>query len=150
MVAEGRHGPARAWLEDVVQIAVGCGVDVGNLVREVAGWDGVDVDASERGIVRILYGRVELGHVHGNAAAHLPFPRKVRDDLIALGHATPHPMFPSSGWVERRINADEDVATVRLLFRVNYERAIARRIVAARRESIAFREPPLALPSPEA
>jgi hypothetical protein len=133
-----------------MQVAVGCEVkvDVDELVREIAGWNGVDVDASRSGMIQVRFGGLELGHVHNGVAAHLPFPRKVRDDLIALGHATPHPLFPSSGWIERRIDADEDLVTVRLLFRVNYERVIARRIVAARRECIAFREPALALASP--
>jgi hypothetical protein len=105
------------------------------LVREIAGWEGVDVnvDRADRRTVQVRYGRIELGHLHGSDAAHLPFPRKVRDDLVALGHATPHPMLPSSGWVERRIDSDEALETVRLLFRVNYDRAVSRQTVDARR-----------------
>lgn len=94
--------------------------------REVSSWPGVTIRASDRNGQVLAYGRVELGHLHGSTLAHLPFPRKVRDDLLAQGRVTPHPVMPDSGWSERRISGAEDVADVIGLFRLNYDRVRAR------------------------
>jgi hypothetical protein len=68
-------------------------------------------------------GRRELGHLHGERLADLPFPRRVRDELIASGRAEVHHALPDSGWVTRRVHGPEDVAAVAELFRLSYERA---------------------------
>ena len=110
------------------------------LIHEIVSWEGIELDTLAGDAVRFLHGRVELGHLHGGSAAHLPFPRRIRDDLIALGHAAPHPAFPASGWIERRIGAAEDLPTVLLLFRLNYERAVSRVDLASRwRETVGDR-----------
>ena len=70
-------------------------------------------------------GRRELGHLHGETLADLPFPRRVRDELVAAGRAAPHHVMPDSGWVSRRVRGPEDVAVVVELFRMAYERAAA-------------------------
>ena len=72
-------------------------------------------------------GRRELGHLHGERLADLPFPRRVRDELVAAGRAEPHHVLPDSGWVSRRVRGPEDVAAVAELFRLSYERATAAR-----------------------
>jgi hypothetical protein len=70
-------------------------------------------------------GRRELGHLHGETLADLPFPRRVRDELVAAGRAAPHHVMPDSGWVSRRVHGREDVEAVVELFRMAYERAAA-------------------------
>ena len=94
--------------------------------REVESWPGVSAGETERGGPGFYYGRVELGHLHGDTAADLPFPKKVRDRLIAEGRASGHPPLPESGWVRRRMSGPEDAEAVVALFRENYERARAR------------------------
>jgi hypothetical protein len=91
--------------------------------REVKSWPGVSTGDTGRGGLQFSYGRVELGHLHGSSFADLPFPRKVRDELIAQGRASVHPPLPNSGWVRRRIDGPEDAGAVIELFRMNYERA---------------------------
>jgi hypothetical protein len=71
--------------------------------------------------------RRELGHLHADRIADLPFPRRVRDELIAAGRAVPHHVLPDSGWVTVRLGASEDVDRVIELFRLSYERAIRAR-----------------------
>jgi hypothetical protein len=68
-------------------------------------------------------GRRELGHLHGDSLADLPFPRRVRDELIAEGRAQPHRWVPDSGWVSVPMRSDEDVEEVLRLFRLAFERA---------------------------
>jgi hypothetical protein len=94
--------------------------------REVASWPGVSTGDTGRGGLQLNYGKVELGHLHGSSFADLPFPKKVRDQLIAQGRASVHDPLPNSGWVRRRMYAPEDVEAVIGLFRMNYDRARAR------------------------
>ena len=94
--------------------------------REVTSWPGVSTGDTGRGGLQFSYGRIELGHLHGSSFADLPFPKKVRDQLIAQGRASVHNPLPDSGWVRRRMYAPEDVEAVIGLFRMNYDRARAR------------------------
>ncbi len=94
--------------------------------REVGGWPGVTVGDTGRGGTGFYYGGVELGHLHGDSFAGLPFPKKVRDELIAEGRASVHSPLPDSGWVRRRMEGPEDAEAVIGLFRENYDRAKAR------------------------
>jgi predicted enzyme related to lactoylglutathione lyase len=94
--------------------------------RELKSWPGVTTGDTGRGGLQFSYGRVELGHLHGSSFADLPFPKKVRDELIAQGRASVHPPLPESGWVRRSMEGPEDVTEVIELFRMNYERARAR------------------------
>jgi hypothetical protein len=94
---------------------------------EVAQWDGVDVHDHRFGGVEFVVGRIEIGHLHGDRLADLPFPRKVRDELISEGRAEPHHVLPDSGWVSRWIEGEAEVDDVIALFRLNYDRVAARR-----------------------
>jgi Family of unknown function (DUF5519) len=94
--------------------------------REVGGWPGVTVLPHRFGGVEFRLGRVELGHLHGDTLADLPFPRTIRDELVGSGRARPHHVLPDSGWVSRPIRGPDDVPEVVALFRLNYERITAR------------------------
>ena len=91
--------------------------------REVTSWPGVTTGDTGRGGLQFRYGRVELGHLHGGSFADLPFPKKVRDELIATGQAAVHPPLPNSGWVRRQIDGPADAEAVIALLRLNYDRA---------------------------
>jgi hypothetical protein len=94
---------------------------------QVAGWPGVTAVPHRFGGVEFRLGRVELGHIHGDVLADLPFPRSLRDELIAAGRASPHHVLPESGWVSRRIRGADEVAEVVALFRLNYDRIVERK-----------------------
>jgi hypothetical protein len=96
------------------------------IVSTVGGWEGVTVEAHRFG-VEFRFGKVELGHIHGDHMADLPFPTRIRNELIERGEAVPHHVLPDSGWVTRRIEEDDDVQAVIDLFRLNYDRLTARR-----------------------
>jgi hypothetical protein len=101
--------------------------------REVASWDGVTVHPHRFGGVEFRLGKRELGHLHGDRLADLPFRRALRDMLVETGRAEPHHVLPDSGWVSKPIRSDEDAAEAVELFRLSYERAqIARAVRAAR------------------
>ena len=92
------------------------------IVRQVSEWTGVTAVEHRFGGTEFRVGRRELGHIHGNRLADLPFPVPVREQLVAEGKAARHHVLPESGWVSCYIQKPGDVAQVIALFRLNYER----------------------------
>jgi hypothetical protein len=92
-------------------------------IREVVGsWPNVTVTPHRFGGVEYRVGRRELGHIHGDRLADLPFPVRIRDELVAEHRAEPHHIMPESGWVSYWMRTDDDAAGAIELFRLNYER----------------------------
>lgn len=79
-------------------------------------------------------GRHELGHLHGESIADLPFPQHIRDDLLASGRLSPDHVVSDSVWVSRRVNDPEDVAEIVELFRMSYEHAATQPATASSQE----------------
>jgi hypothetical protein len=95
------------------------------VVREaVERWEGVTTHDHRVGGVEFRLGRRELGHLH-RSFADLPFPRKVRDELVQAGRARPHHILPESGWVTAPMRTAAEVRDVIELFRQNYDRYTA-------------------------
>jgi len=92
------------------------------VTRDVSSWAGVTIGEHRFGGVEFRVGRRELGHLHGTIA-DLPFPRRIRDELIAAGRARPHHVVPDSGWITVPMRTASEVTSVIELFRQNYERA---------------------------
>ena len=68
-------------------------------------------------------GRREIGHVHGDALVDIPFPKKVREELVAAGRAERHHILPESGWVSIWLRESADVERAAELLRLSFERA---------------------------
>ena len=97
------------------------------ITDEVTSWTGVEAGPGRRGEFAFKVGRREIGHLHGDHAAHFSFPKEVWADLMEQGRITEHPVFPGKvGPASRRIENDEDVRDVIRLMRLNYDRAVAR------------------------
>jgi hypothetical protein len=97
------------------------------IVDATTAWPGVTTQQGERGELSIRLGRRELGHLHGDHAAHFGFPKDVWDVLHAQGRIVHHPVFPDQrGWAARSIRDADDVEDVIALLRLNYDRAVAR------------------------
>ncbi len=96
------------------------------ITAEVTSWPGVSVGPGRFDSVRFSVGKRELGHLHGDGLADLPFTRALRDQLIAEGRVVRHRPLPDSGWASRHIVSDEDVEEVIELLRMQYERATAK------------------------
>jgi hypothetical protein len=97
------------------------------ITEEVTSWPGVEAGPGSRGEFAFKVARREIGHLHGDRAAHFGFPKQVWADLMEQGRIVPHPVFPDSqGPAARRIDNDDDVRDVIELMRLNYERAVAR------------------------
>ncbi len=94
---------------------------------EVLGWKGTEARSHRFGGVEFRVNGHEIGHLHGDRQADLPFPRRVREELVAEGKAQLHHVLPQTGWVTYRIRGEEDVEDALELFRRNYERLTARK-----------------------
>ena len=90
--------------------------------REVGSWPGVTVEAHGGGMVFFHVGRREIGHLHGNRLADLPFPVRIRERLVAEGKAALHYLHPKTGWISYYIRTDRDAVALIELFRLNYSR----------------------------
>lgn len=97
------------------------------IVEEVTSWPGVEAGPGSRGELSFKLGRREIGHLHGDRAAHFGFPKQVWADLRKQGRIEPHPVFPDrEGPAARRIEDEADVRDVIALLRLNYDRVVAR------------------------
>jgi hypothetical protein len=97
------------------------------ITEEVTSWPGVQAGPGKRGEFAFSLGRREIGHLHGDHAAHFGFPREVWEELFAHGRIDYHPVFPGKpGFAARRIADEPDVRDVIALLRLNYDRAVAR------------------------
>src|SRR3954452_18951501 len=93
------------------------------ITREVTSWAGVEAGPGRRGEFAFRVGRREIGHLHGDRAAHFAFPRSVWHELHDAGRIVDPPVFPGRvGPAARRIETDADVRDVIALMRLNYDR----------------------------
>jgi len=90
--------------------------------KEILSWPGVTTGPHRFGGTELRVGKREMGHIHGDKLADLPFPMQVRNQLIESGRASPHHILPESGWVSKWIRSEEDVSEVVELFRMQYKR----------------------------
>ncbi len=89
----------------------------------VLAWPGVTAEPHRFGGTEYRLGRREIGHIHGDHLVDIPFPMKVRDEIIAAGHARPHHILPDSGWISFYMIEPNDVEKAISLLRTSYELA---------------------------
>ena len=97
------------------------------ITNEVTSWPGVEAGVGRRGEWAFTVGRRQLGHLHGDHAAHFSFPKPMWAELFAEGRIAHHPVFPGKeGPAARRIASEDDVRDVIALLRLNYDRVVER------------------------
>ncbi|PTL59314.1 luciferase family protein [Paraconexibacter algicola] len=97
------------------------------IVDVVTTWEGVTTHWGDRGELSFRVGRREIGHLHGDHAAHFLFSRALASELRAAGRVGPHPIFPEHPKLAARpIRNAIDVADVIELLRLNHEQLLAR------------------------
>jgi hypothetical protein len=97
------------------------------IIEEVTSWPGVTAGPGRRGEFAFKVGGREIGHLHGNSAAHFGFPKDVWATLFEQRRIDYHPVFPGkAGFGARRIDDQDDIRVVIELLRLNYDRVVAR------------------------
>jgi hypothetical protein len=95
------------------------------ITAEVTSWPGVEAGIGRRGEFGFRVGEHEIGHLHGDHAAHFGFPREIGAELREQGLVGAHPVNPhSTKMAARRIEDEADVREVIELMRLNYERVL--------------------------
>jgi hypothetical protein len=94
------------------------------ITRAATEWEGVTAQPHRFGGVEYVIGRREIGHIHRDYLVDIPFPRKVRDEIVAAGRAQPHHILPETGWVSFYLHQDEDVRKAIDLLHDNFEIAM--------------------------
>jgi hypothetical protein len=79
------------------------------ITKAVTLWEGVAAQPHRFGGLEYVIGRREIGHIHGDHLVDIPFPRKVRDEIVQAGRAEPHHILPETGWISFYIRQDQDV-----------------------------------------
>src|SRR6267154_164838 len=90
--------------------------------EEVSTWPHISSQSHRFGGKEFLLGNAEVGHVHDGGIVDIPFPRSVRDALLAEGLAEEHQWVPNSGWVTFRVRSDKDLQHAIWLMRLSYFR----------------------------
>ena len=93
-----------------------------SIEREILSWPNVTAEPHRFGGIEFRLNKREMGHIHGESVADLPFTMKIRNELVNSGRVSPHHVLPQSGWISYWIDrGEEDVPTVIELFRMRYE-----------------------------
>jgi len=94
------------------------------LEEALSTWPHVPVHAHRFGGKEFRFGSAEVGHIHTGGIVDIPFPRPVRDALLAEGLAEEHRWVPNSGWTTFRIRKEkeEDINHALWLLRLSYLR----------------------------
>lgn len=91
------------------------------ITRTVLMWEGVSVHPHRFGGVEYRLGRRELGHIHGDHLVDIPFPKRIRNEIVRDGLARPHHIQPESGWVSFYLRESGDPEAAIALLRRSYE-----------------------------
>jgi hypothetical protein len=67
--------------------------------KELLSWSYVTAELHRFGGLEFRLNKREMGHIHGNRVADLPFSMDVRNKLVNSGRVYAHHFLPQSGWV---------------------------------------------------
>jgi len=91
------------------------------IVDTLLTWDGMETHPHRFGGTEFRIGRREIGHIDGDVLVDIPFPKKVRDEIVAAGDAKPHHVLPDSGWVSFYLHDEGDIERAIALLKRSYD-----------------------------
>lgn len=97
------------------------------ITQALLAWEGVTTEPHRFGGTEYRLGRREIGHIHGDYLVDIPFPKKVRDEVVAAGRAEPHHILPKTGWISFYLRQPTDVDQAISLLRQSFELAVKQR-----------------------
>ena len=87
-------------------------------------WEGMEAHPHRFGGTEFRIGKREIGHIHGDSLVDIPFPKKIRDEIVAAGEAQPHHILPETGWGSFYLREEGDIERALALLRRSYEIAL--------------------------
>ncbi len=97
----------------------------------ILAWPHLEAHAHRFGGREYRIGAREIGHIHGDQLLDIPFPTKVRDEVLAAGLAQPHHLLPETGWISFYFREAADVERAIALLRRSYEIALKQKGLSA-------------------
>jgi len=97
------------------------------IVDTLLTWEGIEAHPHRFGGTEFRIGKREIGHIHGDYLVDIPFPKKVRNEIVEAGEASPHHILPESGWVSFYLHEEGDVEKAIMLLNRSYEIALKRK-----------------------
>lgn len=94
------------------------------ITAAVTQWEGIEAHPHRFGGTEYRIGKREVGHIHGDTMIDIPFPTKMRHELVEAGRAEPHHILPDSGWISFYLRHPDDVQRAIDLFRLSYDLAM--------------------------
>lgn len=94
------------------------------IIETLETWNGLQTHPHRFSGIEFCLGTREIGHIHGDALVDIPFPRRIRDEIIAAGQAQPHHILPETGWISFYLRKEGDVEQAIALLRRSYEIAL--------------------------
>ena len=107
-----------------------------SIKKEILSWPYVTSEPHRFGGIEFRLNKKELGHIHGDRLADLPFPMSIRNDLVNSGRVSPHHVLPKSGWVSYWIRDEADIDAVIELFRLRYEQLKSKILVQPNEKNV--------------
>ncbi len=98
------------------------------ITRTVSEWEGITVQPHRFGGVEYAIRKREIGHIHGDQLVDIPFPRKIRDEIVQAGEAQPHHILPETGWVSFYLRQPGDVEQALRLLERSYAIALRQKV----------------------
>ena len=92
--------------------------------KEAMSWDQVECGPHRFGGIEYRVGTREIGHMHGDTLVDIPFPKRVRDEIVGAGEAQAHHILPDTGWVSFYIRKESDIELAIGLLKRSYLIAI--------------------------
>ena len=92
------------------------------LEQEISLWPGASAHPHRFGGREFRFKAAEIGHIHIGGTVDIPFPRSIRDALLAEGLAQEHRWVPNSGWITFQVQGEEDFKHAVWLMRLSYLR----------------------------
>ena len=92
------------------------------LEAELSAWPEVSIHPHRFGGREFRFGNAEVGHIHTGGIVDIPFPRPIRDALLAEGLAEEHHWVPDSGWITFHVRSEADLKHALWLMGMSYLR----------------------------
>ena len=97
------------------------------ITSAVLGWEAPALRRTVLVALNIAWAERELGHIHGDHLLDIPFPVKVRDEIVQAGQAQPHHILAGSGWISFYLKETADIHRAIQLLRRSYDLAALQR-----------------------
>ena len=100
------------------------------IVDTLLTWEGIEAHPHRFGGTEFCIGKREIGHIHGDSLVDIPFPKKIRDEIVAAGEASPHHILPETGWVSFYLKEEGNVQKAIDLLKRSYQIALKQKNMA--------------------